>query len=96
MRYDTPIYFRSVNRVYNENTGDYEESFSEVEMLASVTDVNKERFAILFGHVPKKAVKVQIQTHYTEHFDNIRIGDDIYEVKATKYLRQKQAMVLEA
>lgn len=96
MRYDTPVYFQKIAQgEYNTETGDYgEPTITETEVYASVMDTRSEMLRLVYNGPMQGSLTIQIQNHYTDPFDLIRIGDLIYKVDYTRRLRVKQTFVV--
>lgn len=96
MRYDTPIYFQKIEQgEYNTATGDYREpTINETEVYASIMDTRSEMMMLVYNGPMQGSLTIQLQNHYTELFDRIRIGDLIYKVDYTRRLRVKQTFVV--
>lgn len=96
MRYDTPIYFQKITPgEYDPNTGDYgADKIQEAEIYASVMDTRSEMMRLVYNGPMQGSLTIQLQNHYTEPFDRIRIGDLIYKVDYTRRLRVKQTFVV--
>lgn len=96
MRYDKPIYFQKVTQgAYNANTGDYEaDTVEETLMYASIYSCDIETLRLIYGEIKQGVLKVQLQNHYNEHFNRIRIGDTLYKVDSQKKLRVKHIFIV--
>lgn len=96
MRYDTPIYFQNVTQgVYNANTGDYsDESIIETKCFAAVSSCSVETLKLVYGDLKQGALKLQLQNHYPNSFNRIRIKDKLYSVDYGKKLRTKHVLVV--
>lgn len=96
MRYDTPIYFQKIEQgEYNTATGDYgEPTINETEVYASIMDTRSEMMMLVYNGPMQGSLTIQLQNHYTEPFNRIRIGDLIYKVDYTRRLRVKQTFVV--
>lgn len=96
MRYDTPVYFRRIlPGAYNTETGDYSaDAFEETEVYASVMDTRTETMRLVYGEIRQGSKTIHLQNHYTDPFDQIRIGDKLYAVDYKRTLRVKQGFVL--
>ena len=96
MRYDTSVYFQKIEQgEYNTETGDYGElTITETEVYASVMDTRSEMMRLVYNGPMQGSLTIQLQNHYTEAFDRIRIGDLIYKVDYTRRLRVKQTFVV--
>lgn len=86
MRYDTPVYFQSVQPgEYNPDTHNYgADKLNEVKKYASVKDTGAEQLNLLYGTIKQGSVTVHLQRPYTAAFDYIRIGEKRYRVDVEK------------
>ena len=96
MRFDTPIYFQTVKPgEYDTSTHNYgEDTVTEEERLASVTDSTKETLTLVYGGIKQGSKTVRLQNHYTKLFDQIRIGEKVYKVDRERKLRVKHTFVV--
>lgn len=96
MRYDTPIFFRTVTPGdYDELTGNYgDDEVSETMVMASVMDTQTETMKLVYGDIRQGSLTLTIQNHFDQTFDNIRIGDKVYRVDRTRRLRVKQSFIV--
>lgn len=96
MRFDTPVYFRSIKRgEYNAATGDYlPDTPVEVRRMASVTSTGKTTVQLIYGAMQQGSFTVRLQRPYKEPFDDIRIGEKLYKVDMSRPLRTKMAFVV--
>ena len=96
MRFDTPIYFRTVKPgEYDASTGNYgEDTITEEKRLASVTDSTTETMNLVYGGIKQGSKTVRLQNHYNEPFDQIKIGDKVYRVDKERKLRVKHTFVV--
>ena len=96
MRYDTPIYFQKIEQgEYNTATGDYgEPTINETEVYASIMDTRSEMMRLVYNGPMQGSLTIQLQNHYTDPFDQIRVGDLVYKVDYTRRLRVKQTFVV--
>lgn len=96
MRYDTPIYFQKIEQgEYNTATGDYgEPTINETEVYASIMDTRSEMMRLVYNGPMQGSLTIQLQNHYTEPFDRIRVGDLVCKVDYTRRLRVKQTFVV--
>lgn len=96
MRYDTPIYFQEIKQgKYDPDTGDYgEDSIKETLCYASVMDTGKETLRLVYGGIKQGSLMIQIQNHYKEPFDRIRVGEKAYRVDDSRKLRTKHIFVV--
>ena len=96
MRFDTPIYFvKNAEMVYDETTGDYVTGEpEETKRFADITDTGANALQLVYGELRQGSKTVRIQEAYTEPFDRIRIGEDLYKVDFTRTLRSKQTFIV--
>lgn len=96
MRYDTPVYFQKITPgEYDQNTGDYgKDTIQEAEAYAAVMDTRSEMLRLVYNGPMQGSLTIQLQNHYTEPFDRIRVGDLVYKVDYTRRLRVKQTFVV--
>lgn len=96
MRYDTPIYFQKITAgEYDASTGNYgEDSVEETLRYASVMDTSAKTMRLVYGEIRQGSLCVQLQNHYTDAYDRIRIGDRIYTVDSSRKLRVKHTFVV--
>jgi len=96
MRYDTPVYFQKITPgEYDQNTGDYgKDTIQEAEAYAAVMDTRSEMLRLVYNGPMQGSLTIQLQNHYTDPFDRIRIGNLIYKVDYTRRLRIKQTFVV--
>lgn len=96
MRYDTPIYFQSVQEgEYDDTTGNYSDSVVvETEVMASVMDTQTEAMKLIYGDIRQGSLTLTVQNHYPDPFDSIRVGDKIYRVDRSRNLRVKQTFIV--
>lgn len=96
MRYDTPIYFQKITSgEYDPGTGDYgKDTIQETEVYASVMDTRSEMLRLVYNGPMQGSLTIQLQNHYTDPFDRIRVGTRIYKADYTRRLRVKQTFVV--
>lgn len=96
MRYDTPVYFQKIAQgEYNTATGDYgKDTIQETEVYASVMDTRSEMLRLVYNGPMQGSFTIQLQNHYTDPFDRIRVGNKAYKVDYTRRLRVKQTFVV--
>ena len=96
MRYDMPIFFQKVTQgAYNANTGDYEaDVIEETKRYVSIHSCDIETLRFIYGEIKQGVLKIQLQNHYDEPFDRIRIGDTLYKVDGQKKLRVKHVLIV--
>lgn len=96
MRFDTPVFFQSVEQgKYNSSTGDYEPAtVTEDKCWACVTDAKTETIKMVYGEIKQGCLTVRLQNTYRKPFDRIKIGDKLYRVDFSRILRTKQIFVV--
>ena len=96
MRYDTPVYFQKITSgKYDPKTGDYADDIVvETLRYASVMNTGEERLKLVYDGPKQGSLTIQLQTHYTEPFDRIRVGKKIYRVDYSRELRTKHVFVV--
>lgn len=96
MRFETPIFFQKTTPgSYDKTTGDYApDTVTEAKRYAAVTNSGVETLQIVYGALRQGSLTVRLQTHYTEPFDSIRIGETQYHVDFTRKLRTKHVFVI--
>ena len=96
MRYDTPVYFQKITSAeYNPKTGNYaDDAVEETLRYASVMDTGTETMIQVYGSIKQGSLAIQIQNHYTEPFDRIRVDDAVYSVDYSRKLRTKHVFVV--
>lgn len=96
MRYDTPVYFQRITPgEYDPKTGNYDDdAVKETLRYASVMNTGEERLKLVYDGPKQGSLTIQLQTHYTEPFDRIRVGKKIYRVDYSRELRTKHVFVV--
>lgn len=96
MRYNTPIYFQKViPGEYNPDTGNYsDDTVEETLRYASVMDTGTDMLNLVYGTVRQGSLTIQLQNHYNDSFDNIRIKENQYRVDFSRKLQTKQIFVV--
>ena len=96
MRYDTPVYFQKITSgEYDPKTGNYaEDTVKETLRYASVMDTGTELLKLVYGGPKQGSLTIQIQNHYTEPFDRIRVEKKTYRVDYSRKLRTKHTFVV--
>lgn len=96
MRYDNPVYFQKITPgEYDPNTGDYgKDTIQEAEVYAAVMDTRSEMLRLVYNGPMQGSLTIQLQNHYTDPFDRIRVGNRIYKVDYTRRLLVKQTFVV--
>lgn len=96
MRYDTPVYFQQVTSgEYDPKTGNYaDDTVKETLRYASVMNTGESLLRLVYDGPKQGSLTIQIQNHYTEPFDRIRVGEKIYRVDDSRKLRTKHTFVV--
>lgn len=96
MRYDNPVYFQKiVPGEYDVSTGNYgEDTIKETLKYASVMDTRSEMMHLVYGRVKRGSLTIQLQNHYTDSFDRIRVGKISYGVDFSRKLRSKHTFIV--
>lgn len=96
MRYDTPVYFQKVTSgAYDPKTGNYaDDTVAEALRYASVMNTGEEKLKLVYDGPKQGSLTIQLQTHYTEPFDRIRVGETVYRVDSSRKLRVKHTFVV--
>lgn len=92
MRYDKLVEFVTHGeKVYNEDTGDYEMKGERVvKRMASISNTGEEKLNLLFGKIGQNMFTIRIKTPIVGHFCFVRYKGIDYVVKYAKNLRQEQ------
>ena len=82
MRYDTPVFFQSVQPgELNTETHNYgEDIITEEKRYASVTDTGAQQLQLIYGTIKQGSLTIRLQQPYTKPFDRVRVGNTIYRV----------------
>lgn len=94
MRFDKEVYFESVQSVFDENTGNYTDSVTEVKQYASVTDSGTQTMLLVYGKIKQGSLTIRLQNHFNEPFDRIRIGEKHYSVDMMRTLCRMQVFIV--
>lgn len=96
MRYDTPVYFQKITSgEYDPKTGNYADDIVvETLRYASVMNTGEGRLKLVYDGPKQGSLTIQLQTHYPEPFDRIRVGKKIYRVDYSRKLRTKHVFVV--
>ncbi len=96
MRYDTPVYFQRITPgEYDPKTGNYgDEAAEETLRYASVMDTGTDMLKLVYDGPKRGSLTIQLQTHYTDPFDRIRVGNELYSVDFSRKLRTKHTFVV--
>ena len=89
MRYDTPIFFQSVQSgEYNTTTHNYgDDQITEEKRYASVSDTGEQTLKLLYGKIKQGSKTIRLQRPYTKAFDKIRINEKVYSVDFSRKLK---------
>ena len=96
MRYDTPVYFQKITSgEYDPDTGNYADDIVEETLrYASVMNTGEDTIRLVYDGPKQGSLTIQIQNHYTEPFDRIRVGEKVYSVDYSRELRTKHVFVV--
>lgn len=96
MRYDTPVYFQKITPgQYDPTTGNYgDDDVRETVQYASVMDTGTEMLKLVYDSLRQGSLTIQLQNHYSEPFDRIRVGERLYRVDYSRKFRTKQVFVV--
>lgn len=96
MRYDTLVYFQKIAAgEYDPKTGNYtENTVAEALKYASVMNTGEELLKLVYDGPKQGSLTIQLQSHYTEPFDRIRVGEKVYSVDFSRKLRTKHTFVM--
>lgn len=96
MRYDTPVYFQRITPgEYDPKTGNYADNIvEETQRYASIMDTGAVMLKMVYDGPKQGSLTIQIQNHYTEPFDRIRVGEKVYSVDYSRELRTKHVFVV--
>lgn len=96
MRYDTPVYFQKVTSgEYDPSTGNYaEDTVEEMLKYASVMDTGTDMLKLVYDGPKQDSLTIQLQNHYEEPFNRIRVGEKAYRVDFSRKLQTKHVFVV--
>lgn len=96
MRYDTPVYFQKITPgEYDPDTGNYADDIVEETLrYASVMNTGEDTLRLVYDGPKQGSLTIQIQNHYTEPFDRIRVDNKLYAVDFSRKLRVKHTFVV--
>ena len=96
MRFDTPVYFQTVEAgKYDETTGNYADDIvGEVKLYASVTNSSIDTLRLVYREIKQGSLTVRLQNHYNDPFSRIRVGDKLYAVDMERRLYTKHVFVI--
>lgn len=96
MRYDIPVYFQRITPgEYDPDTGNYADDIvEETQRYASIMDTGAVMLKLVYDGPKQGSLTIQIQNHYTEPFDRIRVGEKVYSVDYSRELRTKHVFVV--
>ena len=95
MRYDTPVFFQSVQPgKLNTDTHNYDEDvIIEEKRYASVTDTGAQQLQLIYGTIKQGSLTIRLQQQYTKPVDRVRVGKTVYRVDFSR--REKNFVVSE-
>lgn len=96
MRYDKQVYFQRITPgEYDPDTGNYADDIVEETLrYASVMNTGEDTLRLVYDGPKQGSLTIQIQNHYTEPFDRIRVGEKVYSVDYSRELRTKHVFVV--
>ena len=96
MRYDTPVYFQRITPgEYDPDTGNYADDIVEETLrYASVMNTGEDTLRLVYDGPKQGSLTIQLQNHYTEPFDRLRVGEKVYSVDFSRLLRTKHTFVV--
>lgn len=96
MRYDKPVYFQKVTSgEYNPKTGNYgDDTVEETLRYASIMDTGTDMLKQVYDGPKQGSLTIQLQNHYEEPFDRIRVGEKFYRADFSRELRTKHTFVV--
>lgn len=96
MRYDKQVYFQRITPgEYDPDTGNYADDIVEETLrYASVMNTGEDTLRLVYDGPKQGSLTIQIQNHYTEPFDRIRVGEKVYSVDFSRLLRTKHTFVI--
>lgn len=96
MRYDTPVYFQKITPgEYDPKTGNYaDDTVEETMRYASIMDTGTDMLKLVYDGPKQGSLTIQLQNHYEEPFDRIRVENTLYNVDYSRELRTKQVFVV--
>lgn len=96
MRYDTPVYFQKITPgEYDPKTGNYaDDTVEEAMRYASIMDTGTDMLKLVYDGPKQGSLTIQLQNHYEEPFDRIRVENTLYNVDYSRELRTKQVFVV--
>lgn len=96
MRYDKQVYFQRITPgEYDPGTGNYADDIVEETLrYASVMNTGEDTLRLVYDGPKQGSLTIQIQNHYTDPFDRIRVGEKVYSVDYSRELRTKHVFVV--
>ena len=96
MRYDTPVYFQKIaSGEYDPKTGNYaDDTVEETLCYASIMDTGTDMLKLVYDGPKQGSLTIQLQNHYEEPFDRIRVGKKVYSVDFSREQRVKHTFVV--
>ena len=96
MRYDKQVYFQRITPgEYDPDTGNYADDIVEETLrYASVMNTGEDTLRLVYDGPKQGSLTIQLQNHYTEPFDRIRVGENVYSVDYSRELQTKQVFVV--
>lgn len=96
MRYDKQVYFQRITPgEYDPDTGNYADDIVEETLrYASVMNTGEDTLRLVYDGPKQGSLTIQLQNHYTEPFDRIRVDNKLYAVDFSRKLRVKHTFVV--
>lgn len=96
MRYDKQVYFQRITPgEYDPDTGNYtDDTVDETRRYASVMNTGEDTLRLVYDGPKQGSLTIQIQNHYEDPFDRIRVGNKLYAVDFSRKLRVKHTFVV--
>lgn len=96
MRYDKQVYFQMITPgEYDPDTGNYADDIVEETLrYASVMNTGEDTLRLVYDGPKQGSLTIQLQNHYTEPFDRIRVDNKLYAVDFSRKLRVKHTFVV--
>lgn len=96
MRYGTPVYFQKVTSgEYDPSTGNYaDDTVEEALRYASIMDTGTDMLKLVYDGPKQDSLTIQLQNHYEEPFNRIRVGEKEYSVDFSRKLQTKHVFVV--
>lgn len=95
MRYDKTVYFVTVGKTYDDDSGDYIKTVTgRVPRSASIMDTQADTLKLIYGDIRQGSYTIQLQNHYTDSFNYIEYDGKKYAVDYRRKLRNKETFIV--